>query len=451
MSELHTVRTPNGIATASQAGGMRIAIFLCFLNAGITTRGIEIAKALCKLDSGITIGLFSWKGPESITYEHLAKGFDITYYGNEIDQETWTGLLKAEHSGGGGLLHDQEWMKTNIQGALQAIKDFSPTVVVHGVLSDAAVAAQILNIPNILYGPIPMWDTEWMEAFACQDIPDAQATWWTDLLPLSIRRGLMHLLFRQRRMNAKSAVMNAAIECDWTPAETTCSTLRSDYYILADLVSNYATYDMGSNVKIVGPMYAKTENDASDVMSTDVREFLSSDAKKKAFVTMGSTGGKEFIVEAVKAVCEGKVPTLVALVPSRCSIQEIQSSIGTIPKHVTLTESFVPADVIVPQVDVVIGHGGQGTVQTALAFGKPVVGVGMQWEQQFNLDNVARQGAGIRIDKRKWKNETIKEAVAKLIETESYHQSAERIQKEMEQTNGPDSAARFILDVARSN
>jgi hypothetical protein len=126
----------------------------CFLNAGVSACGIEIAKALRKLnDKNIVIRVFSWKGPESITYEHLAKGFDISYYGNTIDQETWSGLLKAEHDGRAGLMHDKEWMKSNIQGAIKAIQDFSPTVVVHGILAEAAVASQILHVPNFCMGP----------------------------------------------------------------------------------------------------------------------------------------------------------------------------------------------------------------------------------------------------------------------------------------------------------
>jgi hypothetical protein len=37
------------------------------------------------------------------------------------------------------------------------------------------------------------------------------------------------------------------------------------------------------------------------------------------------------------------------------------------------------------------------TVQNALAAGTPIVGVAMQWEQEFNLDQAVKNGAAIRI------------------------------------------------------
>lgn len=436
------------VATCSRE--IRIAIFVCFLNAGVSACGIEIAKALRKLNvKNIVIRVFSWKGPESITYEHLAKGFDISYYGNTIDQETWSGLLKAEHDGRAGLMHDKAWMKRNIQGAIKAIQDFSPTVVVHGIVPEAAVASQILHVPNFLYGPIPLWDHEWMESVLCRDVPDAQATWLTDFLPLRIRQGLMHVLFHQR-MKARTAIMDAATECQWTPTEPPSSIFRSDYYLLKDLRSNYEdTFKLGANIKFVGPMYPKTRQITADEEEI-VQEFLLLEVARKLFVTMGSSGAKEYFIEAVKAIGELSIPALVALAPGRCSIKDIESAIGAVPHHVFLTEKFVPADIVASQVDVVISHGGQGTVQTALGSGTPIVGVGMQWEQQFNLDNAARQGAAVRIDKRKWNSYSIQEAVTEVLDHESYSQSAKRIQKEIVKTNSADTAARFILDIAQS-
>jgi UDP:flavonoid glycosyltransferase YjiC (YdhE family) len=259
----------------------------------------------------------------------------------------------------------------------------------------------------------------------------------------------MHVLFHQR-MKARTAIMDAATECQWTPTEPPSSIFRSDYYLLKDLRSNYEdTFKLGANIKFVGPMYPKTRQITADEEEI-VQEFLLLEVARKLFVTMGSSGAKEYFIEAVKAIGELGIPALVALAPGRCSIKDIESAIGAVPHHVFLTEKFVPADVVASQVDVVISHGGQGTVQTALGSGTPIVGVGMQWEQQFNLDNAARQGAAVRIDKRKWNSYSIQEAVTEVLDHESYSQSAKRIQKEIVKTNSADTAARFILDIAQS-
>ena len=107
---------------------------------------------------------------------------------------------------------------------------------------------------------------------------------------------------------------------------------------------------------------------------------------KKVFLTLGSSGGKDFVVRAVQTICEGNWNAVVALAPSRCTIQDVCQSITHIPDCVILTQEFVPAKLIASMVNVVVAHGGQGTVQNALAAGTPIVGVAMQWEQEFNLD-----------------------------------------------------------------
>lgn len=95
------------------------------------------------------------------------------------------------------------------------------------------------------------------------------------------------------------------------------------------------------------------------------------------FATKGSSGAKEYFIEAVKGTGELGITALVALAPGRCNIKDIEAAIGAVPHHVFLTQKFVPADVVASQVDVVISHGGQGTVPTALGSGTPIVGVGM--------------------------------------------------------------------------
>jgi hypothetical protein len=59
----------------------------------------------------------------------------------------------------------------------------------------------------------------------------------------------------------------------------------------------------------------------------------------------------------------------------------------------------------------------------------PIVGVAMQLEQQVNLDNVARKGAGIRIPAHRWKAPTIQRAVRAVLEDGKYRENARRLQQ----------------------
>ena len=96
-------------------------------------------------------------------------------------------------------------------------------------------------------------------------------------------------------------------------------------------------------------------------------------------------------------------------------------------------------------------HGGQGTVQTAVSAGTPIVGVGMQVEQSTNLDNVAQRGAAIRIPKRQWTAERIRRALGQVLEVSTFRQSAARLKCDHDAIDGRNEAARAIWDFLDSS
>jgi UDP:flavonoid glycosyltransferase YjiC (YdhE family) len=135
---------------------------------------------------------------------------------------------------------------------------------------------------------------------------------------------------------------------------------------------------------------------------------------------------------------------------------DARSKMFASPSCISLTQDFVPAKLIASMVDVVVAHGGQGTVQNALAAGTPIVGVAMQWEQEFNLDQVVKKGAAIRIPKDSWTVATIRQAVTEVLETDSYQLSARCLQQEIlalqkDNNSAQNKAAKLILSVARES
>ena len=62
-----------------------------------------------------------------------------------------------------------------------------------------------------------------------------------------------------------------------------------------------------------------------------------------------------------------------------------------VPGNVRLTD-WLPAHKVNPMADLSVIHGGIGTVMTAALAGKPVFGVGMQPEQEYNIDCLVRKG-----------------------------------------------------------
>ncbi|MDQ3842876.1 MAG: hypothetical protein M3342_02510, partial [Bacteroidota bacterium] len=60
---------------------------------------------------------------------------------------------------------------------------------------------------------------------------------------------------------------------------------------------------------------------------------------------------------------------------------------------------FVPADAILPLTDLVICHGGNGTLYQALAYGIPLLCKTSHVEQEWNVQALERKGLGESLDR----------------------------------------------------
>ena len=352
----------------------RIAVVICLFNAGISTRGLQIAKALASFKD-VEIRFFSWNGPDTPSYHDLVRneGFEISDYGELVTPTIWNKLLDDEHSGRG--YRDVEFLKTNILDCARALKEYQPHVIVHGIQPDAIVATQILGIPDVQYGPIPI-DPDYMRHILT-DIPDAVSNWFTRLWPRCLRRKVIQTMLR-RPKKKHSLVYQAAIESGWKPNDQNDLNIYNSAtcFLLTDLPKFYVADDLPSNVHVIGPMFADSER-AVDLPPEVQRLMKMSINKPKVFVTMGSTGRKEYLIEAVKAVCCGEVCAIVAVPPSRCKIQDLLLSIEMeLPDTVVLTESFLPARQLASWADVVVGHGAVLDPQQDFDFTQTTIGQG---------------------------------------------------------------------------
>ena len=99
--------------------------------------------------------------------------------------------------------------------------------------------------------------------------------------------------------------------------------------------------------------------------------------------------------------------------------------------NIWMTDAFVPAKLVNERADLTICHGGQGTIQTAVSCGCPLIGFAMQPEQQINLDHIVQAGAGIRISAAGWKKKAIQKAIEKMAGDPAWKQNARKLCGEM--------------------
>jgi UDP:flavonoid glycosyltransferase YjiC (YdhE family) len=92
-----------------------------------------------------------------------------------------------------------------------------------------------------------------------------------------------------------------------------------------------------------------------------------------------------------------------------------------------------------PQVDLAVTTGGQGSVQTAMASGTPLLGIPLHIEQDLNIALVERLGAA-----RRARPGTLTALATQMLDNPTHNEAAEQIQKLYAAVDGPTEAATTI-------
>jgi MGT family glycosyltransferase len=111
-------------------------------------------------------------------------------------------------------------------------------------------------------------------------------------------------------------------------------------------------------------------------------------------------------------------------------------------------EEFLPQASILPQVDLVITHGGNNTVTESLWFGKPMVVLPLFWDQYDNAQRMQETGFGRRLDTYLHEPEELTDAIDELLEDGEMAARLDKLSQRLQQSPGTVRAADLIERVA---
>lgn len=88
--------------------------------------------------------------------------------------------------------------------------------------------------------------------------------------------------------------------------------------------------------------------------------------------------------------------------------------------RITLSDNMVgdqmlPQTKVIPQVDLVVSHGGNNTVTETLHFGKPLIVLPLFWDQYENAQRIDELGWGVRLDTYRFSDDELTDAVERLL------------------------------------
>jgi MGT family glycosyltransferase len=161
------------------------------------------------------------------------------------------------------------------------------------------------------------------------------------------------------------------------------------------------------------------------------------------YVSLGSLGSGDvpLMKNLVAALAETPQRYVVSKGPQHAEYELADNMVG---------EEFLPQVSVLPQVDLVITHGGNNTTTESLHFGKPMILLPIFWDQHDNAQRIDETGFGVRLPTYSFEPGELWEAIDRLLADSDLGSRLTKVSQRLQADPGNERAAELIERVAVS-
>jgi len=203
---------------------------------------------------------------------------------------------------------------------------------------------------------------------------------------------------------------------------------EADLILLSDVPEFAPMHTVPDHYKYVGPIIW-----GSDLENPPWLDKLDPE-KPIIYFTMGSTGPQGAFQSAIEIFGKTEYQLMMTL-GSLVKLNGLQS----MPSGIFVA-NFASGDVLAGKADLMICHGGNGTVYQALRAGIPIVSLPTVKDQHWNANRLSELGVGITISS----TAELLNAAEEVLKNPSYREAALSFSKILMDYDGPQTAAHLI-------
>jgi MGT family glycosyltransferase len=192
----------------------------------------------------------------------------------------------------------------------------------------------------------------------------------------------------------------------------------------------------------LGPTWHNLE---SSVRTTDAEWTMPPDLAERSgaliYVSLGSLGSGDvpLMKRLVEVLAETPHRYVVSKGPQHDEYELAENMVG---------EEFLPQVSVLPQVDLVITHGGNNTTTESLHFGKPMIALPIFWDQHDNAQRIDETGFGVRLPTYSFGDGDLPAAIDRLLADRDLAARLADVSKRLQASPGNERAAELIEEVA---
>ena len=404
-----------------------------------TSRMLHIAQAL--LARGEPIAMATHGGPYARVLD--AAGMPYTLLTPVMDTARCSRYLSdlVQIGRPGVRLQPPDEVRQSVKSEVDFLRRTGARMAVTGFTLTAYLSTRVVGIP-LAASHGGSWVPPVFER-GLAPVPTTMPIPGTEWLPDWLKRKMANS--SGVRMTGPVKFLNTiAAELGVEPVPTLAALMLADLTLVTDLPeilgvsaeeleswrpTPAAAFRNGTRLVYVGPMFARLDVPVPDA----VRPFLDG-SRPTAYVVLSSS-----------------TPELLRAVTARAREAGLRVIVGATIHDFgpnadpdVVVAGILPSHEIMPCVDVAITMGGQGSVQTAMACGTPLVGIPLHPEQELNVDLAARQGMALAMAPRHAATEKMTAAIRRLLAEPGFRQQARRVQGLYAKSDGARDAAAAI-------
>jgi MGT family glycosyltransferase len=209
--------------------------------------------------------------------------------------------------------------------------------------------------------------------------------------------------------------------------------IEGDMTLLADIPEYAPTRDLPDDVHYVGPILWD-----SQWVGWEAPQWLRDldPARPTVYFTLGSSGEVDYFRQ-VRDVFAGTRYQVIMTTGG------LVDGVEDLPENIHVMD-FAPGLEIMKRSDVVLNHGGNGTIYQAIAAGIPIIGIPAHVDQERNLQRVEALGFGLKLRERTCTGQTILDSVTEVVRNPRYREAAAGLRQAAQKYHGPSHAGELI-------
>jgi MGT family glycosyltransferase len=388
------------------------------------TRTFEVGRAL-RGDFGHRV-VFCCDGP----YAHIPRdaGFEVVPV-YTVDRETTMRL--ARRAGPCSLSWWREACARSVRSDLDAIQSLEPDVVVGDMRWSLATSARAHGVPYVAIANA-CWTSQFAEPIA---LPEGHFT--ATILGERVARWAFPKLLKWTLEYYALGYSPLRRHHGLSPLRSLHDAIEGDVTLLPDLPEFMPVVrDAPPTFRYTGPLLWNASLELPPW-------FEKLDPNRPTlYFTMGSTGDARFFDEAVRVFGESEFQVLI----TTGGLAEVAT-----PSPNVFTAKYAPGEALMCVSDVVVSHGGNGTVYQALSCGVPIIGFPTIFDQEVNMQRVTALGAGVQMCRSEYRAAALRAAVQSIVSDGRYRERCGQLAARISHFDGRRRAALHIHDFLAHN